>query len=205
MAALIEFQKKIGASADGQFGPQTIKLAMKYFKISREEIAHFFGQCSHETGEFQSFSENLNYSSAGLLKTFGKYFPTKVIADQYARKPEKIANRVYANRMGNGDEASGDGWKYRGRSAIQLTGKTNYTLFSKAINDPKIITNPDIVSDFYAFDAAKWFFDNNSLWKLCKTVDDGSILALTRKINGGTNGLDHRTELTRKYYAWLLK
>jgi putative chitinase len=118
----------------------------------------------------------------------------------------KIANRVYANRMGNGDEASGDGWKYRGRGALQLTGKSNYEAFSKYLNKPEIMQNPDLVADQYAFESAMFFFDNNKLWALCdKGVDDGVILALTKRINGGTNGLDHRMSLTKRYYGWLKK
>lgn len=204
MNAIVELQKKIGATADGSFGPQTLKLAAKYFGLTKEQTAHFFGQCSHETGEFSTFVENLNYSDQGLLKIFGKYF-NPAQAKAYARNPQKIANRVYANRMGNGDEASGDGWKYKGRFAIQITGRSNYTALSKSLNDPAVLNDPDSVLDKYTFDAAKWFFDANGLWNLCKTVDDKSILAVTKRINGGTNGLDHRTQLTRKYYSWLVK
>jgi putative chitinase len=173
--------------------------------MSPERAAHFFGQTAHETGDFALFSENLNYSAAGLDKIFGKYFPDK-LEDQYARQPMKIANRVYANRMGNGDEASGDGWKYRGRGALQLTGKSNYKAFSDYLKKPEIMENPDLVANEYAFESAIFFFDNNKLWSICdKGVDDGTILALTRRINGGTNGLDHRISLTKRYYSWLKK
>lgn len=203
--SLISLQKKIGATADGAFGPGTLKAAATFYKMSPERAAHFFGQTAHETGDFALFSENLNYSASGLDKIFGKYFPDK-LEDQYARQPIKIANRVYANRMGNGDEASGDGWKYRGRGALQLTGKSNYEAFSKYLNKPEIMQNPDLVADQYAFESAMFFFDNNKLWALCdKGVDDGVILALTKRINGGTNGLDHRMSLTKRYYGWLKK
>ena len=203
--SLISLQKKIGATADGAFGPGTLKAAATFYKMSPERAAHFFGQTAHETGDFALFSENLNYSASGLDKIFGKYFPDK-LEDQYARQPMKIANRVYANRMGNGDEASGDGWKYRGRGALQLTGKSNYEAFSKYLNKPEIMQNPDLVADQYAFESAMFFFDNNKLWALCdKGVDDGVILALTKRINGGTNGLDHRMSLTKRYYGWLKK
>ncbi len=123
--SLKALQEKIGVLADGNFGPKTLKTASAYFKFTPERAAHFFGQVATETGNFAKFAENLNYSASGLQNTFGKYFPGDIEA-QYARQPEKIANRVYANRMGNGSEASGDGWKYRGRGALQLTGKTNY-------------------------------------------------------------------------------
>lgn len=203
--SLISLQKKIGATADGAFGPGTLKAAMTFYKMSPERAAHFFGQTAHETGDFALFSENLNYSAAGLDKIFGKYFPDK-LEDQYARQPIKIANRVYANRMGNGDEASGDGWKYRGRGALQLTGKSNYKAFSDYLKKPEIMQNPDLVADEYAFESAIFFFDNNKLWAICdKGVDDGTILSLTKKINGGTNGLDHRMSLTKRYYSWLKK
>lgn len=203
--SLISLQKKIGATADGAFGPGTLKAAATFYKMSPERAAHFFGQTGHETGDFALFSENLNYSASGLDKIFGKYFPDK-LEDQYARQPMKIANRVYANRMGNGDEASGDGWKFRGRGALQLTGKSNYEAFAKYLNKPEIMTNPDLVANEYAFESAMFFFDNNKLWSICdKGVDDGTILALTRRVNGGTNGLDHRISLTKRYYGWLTK
>jgi putative chitinase len=203
--SLISLQKKIGATADGAFGPGTLKAAMTFYKMSPERAAHFFGQTAHETGDFALFSENLNYSAAGLDKIFGRYFPDK-LEDQYARQPMKIANRVYANRMGNGDEASGDGWKYRGRGALQLTGKSNYQAFANYLKKPEIMENPDLVANEYAFESALFFFDNNKLWTICdKGIDDATILALTKRINGGTNGLDHRMSLTKRYYTWLKK
>lgn len=202
MTAIKELQKTIGVTADGVFGPNTLKAFAKHYKLSNAQAAHFMGQCSHESGEFTVFSENLNYSAQGLLKIFPKYFNTETAA-QYARKPEAIASRVYANRMGNGDEASKDGWKYRGRGAIQLTGKANYKGFSDYVKDESIMTNPDSVADKYAFEAALWFFGKNKLWTLCNSVDDYSITQLTKRVNGGTNGLDHRKVLTKKYFAWL--
>ena len=126
--SLISLQKKIGVKPDGAFGPGTLKAAMAFYKMSPERAAHFFAQTGHETGEFKLFSENLKYSADGLKKVFSKYFPDD-LAKAYAHQPEKIANRVYASRMGNGDEKSGDGWKYRGRGALQLTGKSNYNAF----------------------------------------------------------------------------
>jgi putative chitinase len=193
-------QTKIGAKADGAFGPGTMKAAMTFYKLTPIRAAHFFGQTAHETGNFKLFSENLNYSSNGLKKIFGKYF-TASTALLYARNPEKIANKVYGNRMGNLDESSGDGYKFRGRGALQLTGKDNYTAFSKYLNKPEILTNPEAVADEYAFESAMFFFDKNNLWNICDGgVNDATILKLTKRINGGTNGLAHRTELTNKYY-----
>ncbi|KQC33956.1 hypothetical protein AAU57_11925 [Nonlabens sp. YIK11] len=157
-------------------------------------LAHFFAQLDHESG-LKPISENLNYSRDGLLKTFRKYFDSNSAAT-YARKPKEIANKVYANRMGNGDECSGDGWKYRGRGFIQLTGKKNYSALSKStgidyVNNPDLLlTEPD------AMIAALWFWTEN---RLNKFADMDNVKGLTRAINGGYNGLDHRIELTNKY------
>jgi putative chitinase len=193
-------QTKIGATPDGAFGPKTMKAAMEFYKLSAVRAAHFFGQTSHETGEFKTFSENLNYSAAGLKKIFKKYF-NDLTALAYARNPEKIANKVYGNRMGNGNEASGDGWKFRGRGALQLTGKSNYEAFAKYLGKPEIMDKPEMVADEYAFESAMFFFDKNKLWDICdKGVNEDSMLKLTKRINGGTNGLEHRKALTIKYY-----
>lgn len=197
-------QKKIGVKDDGAFGPGTLKAAMIYYKMTPERAAHFFAQTAHESGNFKAFSENLNYGASGLLSIFKKYFTTEALAKQYKRQPEKIANRVYASRMGNGDEASGDGWKFRGRGALQLTGKSNYQSFSNYLKKPEIMTNPDLVATEFAFESAIFFFDNNKLWSICdKGVTKDTILALTKRINGGTHGLADREEKTLKYYQWL--
>lgn len=201
--SLKSLQTKIGVTADGAFGPGTLKAAMAYYKLTPIRATHFFAQTGHETGEFKLFAENLNYSADGLKKIFPKYFPG-TLAEGYARNPEKIANLVYGNRMGNGAEASGDGYKFRGRGALQLTGKSNYEAFSKYLNKPEIMTNPDLVATEYAFESAMFFFDRNKLWDICdKGVDDATITALTKRINGGTIGLDHRKALTLKYYGYL--
>jgi putative chitinase len=201
--SIVKLQEKIGVKADGAFGPNTLKKAMEFYKMTPERAAHFFGQTSHETGGFAKFSENLNYSAQGLQGIFGKYFPG-TLEESYARQPEKIANRVYASRMGNGDEKSGDGWKFRGRGALQLTGKDNYKLFSESLKRPEILTNPDLVANELAFESAIFFFNRNKLWDICdKGINDASILALTKRINGGTHGLDDRNEKTKKYYGWL--
>ena len=200
--SLKNLQTKIGVTADGAFGPGTFKAAMEYFKFTPERAAHFFGQTAHETGNFAAFSENLNYSADGLKKIFPKYFPGN-LADLYARNPEKIANRVYASRMGNGDEASGDGWKFRGRGALQLTGKSNYEAFAKYLKNSNILVDPGLVATEYSFESALFFFDNNKLWSICdKGVTDEAILALTKRINGGTHGLADRVEKTKKFYNY---
>ncbi len=202
--SLKHLQTKIGVTADGAFGPGTLKAAAAFYKMTPERAAHFFGQTAHETGEFKLFSENLNYSKDGLKRTFGKYFPGETLAESYARNPEKIANRVYGSRMGNGDEASGDGWKYRGRGALQLTGKANYEAFAKYLGTDEVVTNPDLVATKYAFESAMFFFERNKLWAICdQGINDTAILALTKRINGGTHGLEDRKAKTYKYYEYV--
>jgi putative chitinase len=202
--SMIELQKKIGVTADGAFGPGTLKAAAAFYKLSPNRAAHFFAQTAHESGNFKAFSENLNYGAKGLRGIFGKYFPTDALARAYERQPQKIANRVYANRMGNGDEASGEGWLFRGRGALQLTGKFNFKAFSDYIGRPDVMTNPDLVATELAFESALWFFDKNKLWSICdQGINDAAILALTKRINGGTHGLDDRKLKTKKYAAWL--
>jgi len=203
--SMIELQKKIGVTADGAFGPGTLKAAASYFKLNKNRAAHFFAQCAHESGNFKAFSENLNYGAKGLRGIFGKYFPTDAMAKAYERQPAKIANRVYANRMGNGDEASGEGFLYKGRGPLQLTGKNNYRAFGKYIGrEQEILDNPDLVATELGFESALWFFDANKLWSICdQGINDAAILALTKRINGGTHGLDDRKLKTKKYATWL--
>lgn len=158
-------------------------------------VAHFLAQVIHESGHFKTNVENLNYSASVLQSVFKKYFPNETIANEYARKPEKIANRVYANRMGNGDEASGDGWKYRGRGLIQLTGKNNYTA-CKTDMKIDIVKNPDLLLvPEYALKSACWFWNKNNLNQY---ADKDDIITITKRINGGTNGLDDRKNILSK-------
>jgi putative chitinase len=165
-------------------------------------LAHFLAQAGHESGQFKATSENLNYSSKGLLGIFPRYF-TPALAESYARQPQKIANRVYGGRMGNGIEATGDGFKFRGRGYIQLTGKDNYTQFDKAVPED-ILANPDLVSGKYALMSAAWFFDKNKLWGICdKGADQGTITAVTKRVNGGTIGLPDRIKHFNEYYNLL--
>ena len=202
--SLATLQQKIGVTADGAFGPGTMKAAATYYKLSPARAAHFFAQTAHESGGFKAFSENLNYGAAGLRGIFRKYFGTDALAKAYERQPQKIANRVYASRMGNGDERSGDGWRFRGRGALQLTGKSNYQAFADYIDRPDVMTNPDLVAGELCFESALWFFDKNKLWSICdQGINDVAILALTKRINGGTHGLDDRKAKTRKFAGWL--
>jgi putative chitinase len=202
--SLINLQKKIGVTADGAFGPGTLQAASAHYKLNKNRAAHFFAQCAHESGNWKATSENLNYGAKGLRGIFRKYFPTDALAKAYERKPEKIANRVYANRMGNGPESSGDGWKFRGRGFLQLTGHDNYKALSQYINRPDIMDNPDLVAGELAIESALWFFDRNKLWSICdQGINDAAILALTKRINGGTHGLEDRKLKTKKYASWL--
>lgn len=166
-------------------------------------MSNFCGQCAHESGNFTIFTENLNYSADSLLRVFPKYFSTQEVANAFARKPEFIANKVYASRMGNGGINSGDGWKYRGRGALQTTGKSNY----KALGDSlgvDLLTNPDLVATDYAIASAAFFFTKNNLWVLCdKGIDVASITILTHRINGGENGLSDRIQKTQAFYKLL--
>ena len=203
LGPLAALQAKCGITADGKWGPGTYKAARDFFKLTNSQAAHFFGQCAHESGNFKVFSENLNYSTQGLNGIFKKYFPTAASTTGYARKPEKIANKVYANRMGNGPESSGDGWKFRGRGPIQLTGKDNYTAFAASVGRPDVLTNPDIVATELAFESALWFFRKNGLLETAnKGVSTAVITQITKRVNGGTHGLDDRIAKTTKFAQW---
>jgi putative chitinase len=181
-----------------------IPSVMSTFKIDTAlRLSHFLAQCGHESAGFKAIQENLNYGAKGLLGIFKKYFPTEAKALQYERKPEKIANLVYGSRMGNGDEVSGDGYKFRGRGYIQLTGKNNYVAFGKAINED-IAVNPDLVATKYPLLSAAWFWSSNSLNALAdKGADDASVTAITKRVNGGTIGLPDRIKHFKEYYALL--
>ena len=175
----------------------------KKFNITNPlRLAHFLAQCGHESGGFKSVSENLNYSADGLKKIFGKYFPGN-LNESYARQPEKIASRVYGSRMGNGDESTGEGFKFRGRGYIQLTGKSNYTNFAKFIGEDTV-ANPDLVATKYPLASAAFFFDSNKLWSICdKGADDATVTAVTKRVNGGTIGLPDRIKHFKEYYNLL--
>ena len=155
-------------------------------------LAHFLAQCGHESGGFKFLRENLNYSAKGLMGIFKKYFPTEAVANQYQRQPDKIANKVYASRMGNGPEATGDGSKFKGRGFIQLTGKDNYTAFSKSIGED-CVANPDLVATKYPLASAAWFFHKNGLHKMAdEGASDLVVTKVTKRVNGGTIGLPDR-------------
>jgi len=166
-------------------------------------LAHFLAQCGHESGGFRAVQENLNYGAKGLLTIFKKYFKTIEKAKAYERKPEKIANLVYGNRMGNGSEASGDGWKHRGRGYIQLTGKDNYEAFDATVPED-IMANPDLVATKYALASAGFFFKKNNLWSICDRGSSPDVVTLvTKRVNGGTIGLADRQKHFKEYYNLL--
>ena len=177
--------------------------AAKFNITNTLRLAHFLAQCGHESGGFKAVSENLNYGAAGLQSIFKKYFTAQTAAE-YQRKPEKIANIVYANRMGNGNQASGDGYKFRGRGYIQLTGKDNYTSFDKTVEDD-ILANPDLVATKYPLSSAAFFFNKNGLWTICdKGADDATVTAVTKRVNGGTIGLADRIKHFKEYHKLLV-
>ena len=166
-------------------------------------LAHFLAQCGHESGGFKATQENLNYSAKGLAGIFKKYFPTEAAAAPYARQPQKIASKVYGGRMGNGPESTGEGYKFRGRGYIQLTGKENYTAFGKSIGED-IISNPDVVASKYALLSAAWFFSKNGLHKMADGgASDAVVTSITKRVNGGTIGLPDRIKHFKEYYSLL--
>ena len=181
---------------------QIDETALKFNITSNLRLAHFLSQCAHESGGFSVTSENLYYSADGLKKIFGKYFPGN-LSESYAKQPEKIASRVYGGRMGNGDETTKEGFKFRGRGFIQLTGKSNYMNFTKFIGED-CVSNPDLVSAKYPLASAAYFFDANGLWGVCdRGADEKTVTSVTKKVNGGTNGLDDRLKHFKKYYKIL--
>jgi putative chitinase len=187
-----------------QLCPKTKKSVLELYATPVHEVAEYYdmytnmnraagfvAQIAHESGGFNFVKENLNYGAAGLMNTFKKYFPDQEIANQYQRQPEKIANRVYANRMGNGDEDSGDGYRFCGRGLIQLTGRSNYTKFAGDLGISVEDTVAYLETPAGAVSSAGWFWDQNNLNQYC---DSGDFVMLTKRINGGTIGLEDRQE-----------
>ena len=202
---LQQYQEKLGLTPDGIVGKQTAEAIMKDLGIkTKENFAIWYAQVEHESAHFTAGRENLNYSADALKKLFGKYFKSGE-AEKYARQPEKIANRIYANRMQNGDEASGDGWRYRGAASLQLTGKGNITSYFKYVglpldSDPNILLEPQ-----HYFRTAIWFFDVNNVWQNCNSVSKECVLACSKHVNLGSPtakgmpiNFDERLALTNK-------
>jgi putative chitinase len=174
---------------------------MDKFQINTPlRLCHFLAQCGHESGNFKAVNENLNYGAKGLRGIFPKYFPTDALAAEYERKPEKIANKIYGGRMGNGPEATGEGYKYRGRGFIQLTGKDNYSAFDKVVAED-ITSNPDLVATKYPLLSAAWFWNSRKLNEIAdKGATDAEVTAITKKVNGGTIGLEDRIKHFKEFY-----
>jgi len=198
--ALKTLQEKIGATPDGAFGPNTATKICHHYVLNPERGAHFLGQLVHESGTFRYTEENLNYSTESILKVFGKYFKTEGEAESCARNPQALADRVYGHRYGN----EGQGYLWRGRGFLQCTFKENYAMFANDMNLPEVMKDPDLVATKYPMESAIWFFRRNNLWEICdEGVNDNTIKSLTKRINGGYNGLKHRKEETKKIYEWL--
>jgi len=182
---------KLASKLPSNASTHMVNVVTKYNITNPLRLAHFMSQIAHESGDFKFVTENLNYSKESLLKVFPKYFNATNV-DGYARNQEKIGSRVYASRMGNGDEASKEGYKFRGRGFLQLTGKDNYLAFSKFIGED-CVANPDLVATKYPMDSAIWFFDKNKLWDICDKGSTPDIVTLvTKRVNGGTHGLSER-------------
>jgi len=208
--AMRTLQEKVGVGADGAFGPNTARAIAKHYELSPARAAHLLGQSAHESGYFKLTEENLNYSEGALNSVFGRYFGEgKENASDYARNPQKIANYVYMDKHRSkggalGNTEDNDGWAFRGRGFLQCTGRANYRKFASEMRLPDVMKDPDLVATDYAFESAYWFFDRNGLFSIAdKGVNDDVITQVTRRVNGGTHGLDDRLAKTHKIYSWL--
>ena len=200
--ALKLLQEKCGATPDGSFGPNTARAIVQHYDLSPEEGAHLLGQVVHETGSFKYMKENLNYSVEAMMKVWPSRFPTEESAEPYARNPKALAEKVYFGRMGNDTPSMAS--LYIGRGAIMITGYDNTKAFAADMGKPEVINDPSLLEKEYAFDTAIWFFNSNGLFKLAREgVTDDVIKKITKRINGGYTGLDHRAKETKKIYQWL--
>lgn len=200
--ALKLLQEKCGCTPDGSFGPNTSRAIVQHYDLSPEEGAHLLGQVVHETGSFKYMKENLNYSVEAMMKVWPSRFPTEESAEPYARNPKALAEKVYFGRMGNDTPSMAS--LYIGRGAIMITGYNNVKAFAADMGKPEVINDPSLLEKEYAFDTAIWFFNSNGLFKLAREgVTDDVIKKITKRINGGYTGLDHRAKETKKIYQWL--
>ena len=202
--AMKKLQEKCGVAADGAFGPNTARAIAKHYNLSPERGAHLLGQASHESGGFRLTRENLNYTSEKICEVWPKRFKTVEEAAPYARNPKGLAEKVYVGRMGNDTPEKAS--LYIGRGFLQLTGYDNHKAFAADMGLPRVMEDPSLVETDYAMETAMWFFDKNGLWAIAdEGVNDDTIKRITKRVNGGTVGLDHRTEETKKIYGWLSK
>lgn len=203
--ALKLLQKTCGVTPDGAFGPNTARAIAKHYGLDAKRGAHLLGQAAHESGNFMISEENLYYRASTMCRVWPSRFKSEAEAEPYAKNPEKLANKVYSGRMGNGPESSGDGWKYAGKGFIQLTGKDNTRAFAEHIGRDSLVDDPSPIADELAMDSAIFFFEKNGLFNLAdEGVTDDVIKRITKKVNGGYHGLDDRKEKTKKIYRWLL-
>ena len=200
--AMQKLQERIGASTDGSFGPNTARAITKHFGLSAERSAHLLGQASHESGGFTRVCESLYYSSPDRIrKVWPTRFKTVSDAEPYARNPKALADKVYSNRMGNGEN---EGSVFIGRGFLQLTGKDNYRSFAADMRLPEVMTDPSLIETDYAFETAYWFFEKNGLFKIADGgVDTDTIEKITKRVNGGYHGLQDRMDQTNKIFGWL--
>ena len=200
--AMQKLQERIGASTDGSFGPNTARAITKHFGLSAERSAHLLGQASHESGGFSKTCESLYYSSANRIrKVWPSRFPTVEDAQPYERNPKALADKVYSNRMGNGEN---EGSVFIGRGFLQLTGKDNYRSFAADMRLPEVMTDPALIETDYAFEPAYWFFEKNKLFKIAdEGVSTDTIEKITKRVNGGYHGLQDRIDQTNKIYGWI--
>jgi putative chitinase len=200
--AMQKLQERIGAATDGSFGPNTARAITKHFSLSAERSAHLLGQASHESGGFTRVCESLYYSSPDRIrKVWPTRFKTVSDAEPYARNPKALADKVYSNRMGNGEN---EGSVFIGRGFLQLTGKDNYRSFASDMRLPEVMTDPSLIETDYAFETAYWFFEKNKLFKIAdEGVDTDTIEKITKRVNGGYHGLQDRMDQTNKIYGWL--
>ena len=200
--AMQKLQERIGASTDGSFGPNTARAIAKHFGLSAERSAHLLGQASHESGGFTRVCESLYYSSPDRIrKVWPSRFKTVADAEPYARNPKALADKVYSNRMGNGEN---EGSVFIGRGFLQLTGKDNYRSFASDMRLPEVMTDPSLIETDYAFETAYWFFEKNKLFKIAdEGVNTNTIEKITKRVNGGYHGLQDRLDQTNKIFGWL--
>lgn len=199
--ALKILQERCGTKPDGVFGPNTARAITKYFDMTPNRAAHLLGQASHESGGFRLTRENLNYSAEAICRVWPSRFKTLADAEPYARNPKALADKVYSNRMGNGE---GEGHVWIGRGFLQLTGKDNYRAFAADMRAPEILQDPSLVETQYAFETAIWFFNVNGLFGIAdEGVSSDTIKRITRRVNGGYTGLNHRIDETMKIHRWL--
>lgn len=202
--ALKMLQKACGVTPDGAFGPNTARAIAAHYKLNAKRGAHLLGQAAHESGNFMISEENLNYRASTMCRVWPSRFASEAEAAPYAMNPQKLANKVYSGRMGNGPESSGDGWKYAGKGFIQLTGKDNTRAFAEHVGRDSLVDDPSPIANELAMDSAIFFFEKNGLFRIAdEGVNNDTIKRITRRVNGGYHGLDDRMAKTKKIYGWL--